>query len=197
MHSIRPGFVFTALLVPLLLTVTSTSAAEEQAPRVRLETTMGNIVLELDRERAPVTVDNFLAYVNDGFYDGTIFHRVIDGFMIQGGGYIADFSRKQPRAPIKNEADNGLKNTRGSIAMARTQDPHSASAQFFINVVDNAMLDHKAPDVRGWGYAVFGRVVEGMDVVDKIRTQATGVQGGFRDVPKVTITITRIVVESP
>ena len=158
---------------------------------------MGNIVLELDRERAPATVDNFLAYVNDGFYDGTIFHRVIDGFMIQGCGYIADFSRKQTRAPINNEADNGLKNTRGSIAMARTRDPHSASAQFFINVADNAMLDYKAPDVRGWGYAVFGRVVEGMDVVDKIRTQATGVQGGFRDVPKKTITITRTVVESP
>ena len=197
MRSIRPGFVFTAFFVPLLLMITSASAAVEQAPRVRLETTMGNIVLELDRERAPATVDNFLAYVNDGFYDGTIFHRVIDGFMIQGGGYIADFSRKQTRAPINNEADNGLKNTRGSIAMARTRDPHSASAQFFINVADNAMLDYKAPDVRGWGYAVFGRVVEGMDVVDKIRTQATGVQGGFRDVPKKTITITRTVVESP
>jgi len=197
MRSIRPGFVFTTLLVPLLLTITSPSAAAEQAPRVRLETTMGNIVLELDRERAPVTVDNFLAYVNDGFYDGTIFHRVIDGFMIQGGGFIADFSRKQTRAPIKNEADNGLKNARGSIAMARTRDPHSASAQFFINMVDNAMLDYKAPDVRGWGYAVFGRVVEGIDVVDKIGTQATGVQGGFRDVPERTITITRTVVESP
>ncbi len=158
---------------------------------------MGNIVLELDREHAPVTVDNFLAYVNDGFYDGTIFHRVIDGFMIQGGGYSADLSRKQTRAPIKNEADNGLKNTRGSIAMARTRDPHSASAQFFINVGDNAALDYKASDVSGWGYAVFGRVVEGMDVVGKIRTQATGVQSGFRDVPKKTITITRAVVATP
>jgi cyclophilin family peptidyl-prolyl cis-trans isomerase len=197
MRSIRPGFVVTALLVPLLLTILSTSAAAAQAPRVRLETTMGNIVRELDAKRAPVPVDNFLAYVNDGFYDGTIFHSVIDGFMIQGGGYIADFSRKQARAPIKNEADNGLKNTRGSIAMARTRDPHSASAQFFINVADNATLDYKAPDARGWGYAVFGRVVEGMDVVDKIRAQATGVQGGFRDVPKTTITITRAIVESP
>ena len=197
MHSIRPGFLFTALLIPLLLTITPTSMAAEHAPRVRLETTMGNIVLELDAKRAPVTVDNFLAYVNDGFYDGTIFHRVIDGFMIQGGGYTSDFSRKTAGAPIKNEADNGLKNTIGSIAMARTSDPHSATAQFFINVADNAMLDHKSPDSRGWGYTVFGRVVVGMDVVDAIRAQATGVQGRLRDVPEKTITITRAVVESP
>ena len=197
MHSIRPGFLFTALLVPLLLTIPSAAATAEQAPRVRLETSMGDIVLELDHARAPETVDNFLAYVNDGFYDGTIFHRVIDGFMIQGGGYTSDFSRKKARAPIKNEADNGLKNTVGSIAMARTSDPHSASAQFFINVADNAMLDYKSPDARGWGYAVFGRVVVGMDVVDEIRTQATGVQGRLRDVPKTTIAITRAVVESP
>ena len=185
------------LLAVLLMTAAAISTAAEPAPRVRLETTMGNIVLELDRQRAPTTVDNFLTYVNDGFYDGTIFHRVIDGFMIQGGGYTADFSRKETRPSIKNEADNGLKNTRGSIAMARTSDPHSASAQFFINVADNAMLDYKAPNGRGWGYAVFGRVAEGMDVVDKIRTQTTGVQAGFRDVPKKTITITRAVVETP
>jgi peptidyl-prolyl cis-trans isomerase B (cyclophilin B) len=197
MSSTRLSLLFAALMTPLLMTITSMSMAAEQAPRVRLETTLGNIVLELDREHAPATVDNFLAYVNDGFYDGTIFHRVIDGFMIQGGGYTADFSRKETRPPIKNEADNGLKNTLGSIAMARTSDPHSASAQFFINVADNAMLDHKAPDARGWGYAVFGRVAEGMDVVDKIRVQATGVQAGFRDAPKKTITITRAVVETP
>jgi peptidyl-prolyl cis-trans isomerase B (cyclophilin B) len=197
MRPIRPGFLFTALLIPLLLTITPTSMAAEHAPRVRLETTMGNIVLELDAKRAPVTVDNFLAYVNDGFYDGTIFHRVIDGFMIQGGGYTSDLSRKTARAPIKNEADNGLKNTIGSIAMARTSDPHSATAQFFINVADNAMLDFKSPDSRGWGYTVFGRVVVGMDVVDAIRAQATGVQGRLRDVPKKTITITRAVVEAP
>jgi peptidyl-prolyl cis-trans isomerase B (cyclophilin B) len=185
------------LLAVLLMTAAAMSTAAEPAPRVRLETTMGNIILELDRERAPTTVDNFLTYVNDGFYDDTIFHRVIDGFMIQGGGYTADFSRKETRPSIKNEADNGLQNVRGSIAMARTSDPHSASAQFFINVADNAMLDHKAPNPRGWGYAVFGRVAEGMDVVDKIRTQATGVQAGFRDTPKKTITITRAVVETP
>jgi len=197
MTSTRLNLLLAALMTPLLMTTTSMSMATEQAPRVRLETTMGNIVLELDREHAPATVDNFLAYVNDGFYDGTIFHRVIDGFMIQGGGYTADFSRKQTRPPIKNEADNGLKNTRGSIAMARTRDPHSASAQFFINVADNSALDHKAPDARGWGYAVFGRVADGMGVVDEIRTQTTGVQAGFRDVPKKTITITRAVVEAP
>jgi peptidyl-prolyl cis-trans isomerase B (cyclophilin B) len=181
-----PRAIFAALLMPLIVAVSPLATAAEQAPRVRLETTMGNIVLELDTERAPLTVENFLAYVNDGFYDGTIFHRVIDGFMIQ-----------QTRAPIKNEADNGLKNTRGSISMARTRDPHSASAQFFINVVDNAALDHTAPDARGWGYAVFGQVVEGMDVVDKIRSQSTGVQAGFRDVPKKTIAITHAVVEKP
>jgi cyclophilin family peptidyl-prolyl cis-trans isomerase len=175
----------------------TTVSAADPAPRVRLETSLGNVVLELDRARAPATVDNFLGYVNDGFYDGTIFHRVIDGFMIQGGGYTADFSRKSTRAPIKNEADNGLKNTRGTISMARTRDPHSATAQFFINVVDNAPLDYKTPDARGWGYAVFGQVVEGMEVVDKIRTQPTSVQGGFRDVPVKTINITRAVVEAP
>ncbi len=197
MLSIRPGFLFATLFIPLLVTMPSTSIAAEHAPRVRLETTMGNIVLQLDPERAPITVENFLGYVNDGFYNGTIFHRVIDGFMIQGGGYSANFSRKQARAPIKNEADNGLKNTIGSIAMARTSDPHSATAQFFINVADNTMLDYTSPDARGWGYAVFGRVVTGMDVVDAIRAQSTGTQGRLRDVPDKTISITRAVVESP
>jgi len=190
--------LFVLLLVaPLLAAIAPLAGAADAAPRVRLETTMGNIVLELDPVHAPVTAENFLTYVNDGFYDGTIFHRVIDGFMIQGGGYTADFSRKQTRAPIKNEADNGLKNVRGSISMARTRDPHSASAQFFINVADNPALDYKSPDARGWGYAVFGHVVEGMDVVDAIRVQETGVHGGFRDVPKKTITITRALVEKP
>ena len=193
----RPGPLLAALLMPLIVAFPPPGSAAEQAPRVRLETTMGNIVLELDAARAPVTVENFVTYVKDGFYDGTIFHRVIDGFMIQGGGYTADFSRKQTRAPIRNEADNGLKNDRGTISMARTRDPHSASAQFFINVVDNPALDYKAPDARGWGYAVFGKVVEGMDVVDAIKSQSTGVQGGFRDVPKKTITITRAVVVEP
>ena len=197
MSATRAGFLLTALMAPLLTLISATSTAAEAAPRVRLETSMGNIVLELDREHAPATVDNFLTYVKDGFYDGTIFHRVIGDFMIQGGGYTADLSRKQTRPPIKNEANNGLKNSRGSIAMARTRDPHSASAQFFINVEDNAALDHRAPDARGWGYAVFGKVADGMDVVDEIRSQATGVKAGFRDVPNKTITITRAVVETP
>lgn len=195
MHFIRPGTLLFTLLMPLV--VANTAVAAEHSPRVRLETSMGNIVLELDRERAPATVENFLSYVNDGFYDGTIFHRVIADFMIQGGGFAADFSRKATREPIRNEADNGLKNRRGTISMARTRDPHSATAQFFINVVDNTALDHKAPDARGWGYAVFGNVVEGMDVVDSIRAQPTGVQGRFRDVPNSTITITRAVEEAP
>jgi peptidyl-prolyl cis-trans isomerase B (cyclophilin B) len=198
MRSSRPRLLLAVLLLPLLVTIAATSTAAEQAPRVRLETTLGNIVLELDAQRAPVTVENFLGYVKDGFYDGTIFHRVIGNFMIQGGGYTADFSRKETRPPINNEADNGLKNVRGSVSMARTRDPHSASSQFFINVVDNAFLDHKSPDARGWGYAVFGHVAEGMDVVDKIRDQATGVQAGFKDVPKKTITITKaVIVETP
>ncbi|MDX2316175.1 MAG: peptidylprolyl isomerase [Gammaproteobacteria bacterium] len=197
MSSTRASILLAALMTPLLMLAASASSAAQEAPRVRLETTMGNIVLALDAQHAPQTVKNFLAYVNSGFYDGTIFHRVIGNFMIQGGGYTADMSRKQTRPPVKNEADNGLKNSRGSIAMARTQDPHSASAQFFINVEDNATLDHTAPNERGWGYAVFGHVAEGMDVVDKIRAQATGVKAGFRDVPKKTITITRAVVEAP
>ena len=197
MSATRAGFLLTALMAPLLMVISATSTAAEAAPRVRLETSMGNIVLELDREHAPATVDNFLTYVKDGFYDGTIFHRVIGNFMIQGGGYTADLSRKETRPPINNEANNGLKNSRGSIAMARTRDPHSASAQFFINVEDNAALDHRAPDARGWGYAVFGKVVDGMDVVDEIRSQATGVKAGFRDVPNKTITITHAVVETP
>ena len=197
MSSTRASILLAALMTPLLMLAASASSAAQEAPRVRLETTMGNIVLALDAQRAPQTVENFLAYVNSGFYDGTIFHRVIGNFMIQGGGYTADLSRKETRSPVKNEADNGLKNSRGSIAMARTQDPHSASAQFFINVEDNAALDHTAPNGRGWGYAVFGHVVEGMDVVDEIRAQATGVKSGFRDVPKKTITITHAVVEAP
>ncbi|MDX1433017.1 MAG: peptidylprolyl isomerase [Gammaproteobacteria bacterium] len=184
-----------ALIGATLSLIAGAAAGDEPTPRVRLETTMGDIVIELDAARAPATVDNFLTYVNDGFYDGTIFHRVIDDFMIQGGGFTADMSRKQTRAPINNEAANGLKNTRGTIAMARTRDPHSATAQFFINVADNPALDYTAPDARGWGYTVFGHVVEGMEVVDRIRAQPTGVRGRYRDVPESTITITRAVVE--
>ena len=142
-------------------------------PTVQINTSAGAIVVELDSEKAPKTVDNFLAYVKSGHYSGTIFHRVIRRFMIQGGGMTPDLKEKPTRAPIVNEADNGLKNTAGTIAMARTADPHSASAQFFINVADNAFLDHTAKDGRGWGYAVFGRVTQGMDVVEKISRSPT------------------------
>jgi peptidyl-prolyl cis-trans isomerase B (cyclophilin B) len=150
---------------------------------VKLNTNMGVITLKLDADKAPVTVENFLNYVKSGFYDGTIFHRVIEGFMIQGGGMEQGMREKATNAPIKNEADNGLSNVRGTIAMARTNDPHSASAQFFINVKDNLFLDHRSPTPEGWGYAVFGKVVDGMDVVDKIRAVQTTNAGFHQDVP--------------
>jgi len=165
------------------------SFADESKPRVKLATSMGDIVLELDRTAAPKTVANFLTYVKDGHYDGTIFHRVIAGFMIQGGGFTADMKRKPTRAPIRNEADNGLSNRTGTIAMARTNDPHSASAQFFINVKDNDFLDHRAKSAKGWGYCVFGRVVDGMNVVRAIENVATTSRSGMRDVPKTPVLI--------
>ncbi len=150
---------------------------------VKLNTNFGTITLELDADKAPVTVENFLGYVKDGFYDGTIFHRVISSFMIQGGGMEPGMKEKATKAQIKNEADNGLSNERGSIAMARTMEPHSDSDQFFINVKDNKFLDHSSPSPDGWGYAVFGRVVDGMDVVDKIKEVQTGNSGFHQDVP--------------
>ena len=150
---------------------------------VTLHTNHGDITLTLNAEKAPETVANFLQYCRDGHYDNTIFHRVIDGFMIQGGGYAPGFEEKDTRAPIKNEAANGLSNKVGTIAMARTMEPHSASAQFFINVADNSFLNHSAPTVQGWGYAVFGEVVEGMDVVEKIKGVATTMKSGHQDVP--------------
>jgi len=148
-----------------------------------MHTNHGDITLELDAEKAPVTVENFMQYVRDGFYDGTIFHRVISGFMIQGGGMEPGMGQKETREEIKNEADNGLSNVNGSIAMARTNDPNSATAQFFINVKDNAFLDHSSPTPQGWGYCVFGKVTEGMDIVDKIKSVATGSSGMHQDVP--------------
>lgn len=150
---------------------------------VNLHTNFGIISLELDAEKAPKTVENFLAYVKDAHYDNTVFHRVIGNFMIQGGGFEPGMKQKDVRAPIDNEAANGLKNKRGTIAMARTNDPHSATAQFFINVVDNDFLDFKSPSGSGWGYCVFGKVVEGMDVVDAIRKVKTGNKGFHSDVP--------------
>ncbi|MDD5403541.1 MAG: peptidylprolyl isomerase [Sulfuricella sp.] len=156
---------------------------------VKLQTNFGAITLELDAEKAPQTVANFLQYVNDGFYNDTIFHRVIDGFMIQGGGFMADMAQKATREQIQNEATNGLKNAAYTIAMARTPNPHSASSQFFINLADNSFLDHTAQTSQGWGYCVFGRVVEGRDVVDKIAKVKTGSRAGHQDVPVETVII--------
>jgi len=162
-----------------------------QNPVVLMETSMGEITIELDATNAPLTTTNFVEYVTSGFYDGTIFHRVIDGFMIQGGGMTSDMKEKKTRAPIKNEADNGLANARGTIAMARTQVVDSATAQFFINVNDNGFLDHKGKTPSGYGYAVFGKVIEGMDTVDAIRKVATGNKGMHQDVPKEPVVITK------
>ncbi|MDH3947782.1 MAG: peptidylprolyl isomerase [Gammaproteobacteria bacterium] len=173
----------------------NTAAQAGEQPRVRVETSLGNFELQLDPEKAPKTVANFLGYVNSGFYDGTIFHRVIDGFMIQGGGFTPDYERKPTNAPVINEADNGLKNLRGTIAMARTMNPHSATAQFFINVKDNDFLDYTSKSPRGWGYTVFGQVVKGMAVVDKIRQVKTGPGGVFpSDAPLEMVIIKRMSV---
>ncbi|HMV54965.1 MAG TPA: peptidylprolyl isomerase [Rhodocyclaceae bacterium] len=158
---------------------------------INLHTNHGTISLELDAEKAPATVANFLEYVRAGHYDNTVFHRVIDGFMIQGGGFEPGMKQKPTRDPVKNEADNGLKNDTGTVAMARTQDPHSASAQFFINVANNDFLNFRAPTTQGWGYCVFGRVVAGQDVVDKIKGVKTGSKGFHQDVPLDDVVITR------
>jgi len=158
---------------------------------VKLQTNFGVIAIELDAGRAPGTVKNFLEYVESGFYSNTVFHRVIDGFMIQGGGFEPGMNQKRARSPIKNEAENGLKNERYTIAMARTSEPHSASSQFFINVKDNGFLDHTAPSAQGWGYCVFGKIVEGRDVVDKIKQVKTGKRGGHADVPVEDVIIER------
>ncbi len=171
------------------------AGAEESAatnPRVRLETGKGDIVLELNPAAAPATVENFLTYVKDGFYDGTIFHRVIKGFMIQGGGFTPDLQQKQTRAPVRNEADNGLANRRGAVAMARTPDPHSATSQFFINTVDNEFLNFRDKSAQGWGYTVFGRVVEGMETVDAIAEVPTGPARIGRDVPVEPVIIKQV-----
>ena len=179
-----------ALAGAMLGTLLGTSPALAQtvaAPQVKLATSMGDIVLQLDAAKAPRTVENFLSYVRDKHYDGTIFHRVIDGFMIQGGGFTPDMQQKPTKAPIQNEAANGLKNDRYTIAMARTADPNSATAQFFINVKDNAMLNAPSPD--GHGYAVFGKVVSGTEVVDKIKAVATGNRGPYQNVPTTPVII--------
>ena len=192
------GLVFLALtgLMP------ATAFTEDNNPEakgtgmvtVTMQTNKGVITLELDGDKAPDTVANFVAYANAGHYDGTIFHRVIPGFMIQGGGFDADMNQKSTNAPVKNEANNGLKNVNGSIAMARTNDPHSATAQFFINVKDNSFLDHSAPTPSGWGYTVFGNVTDGMDVVTSIEKVPTGNRSGHQDVPLEAVVIEKVTV---
>jgi len=180
------------ILILVVLTVTLAAGATDRPapnPRVVLDTSKGRIVLELYLQKTPETVINFLSYVDAKFYDGTIFHRVIPGFMIQGGGFTADMQPKPGKGPIKNEADKGLRNDRGTIAMARTGDPHSATAQFYINSVNNDFLNHKSQTQQGWGYAAFGRVIEGMDVVDAISAVKTTRQGVYRDVPVEPVVI--------
>jgi peptidyl-prolyl cis-trans isomerase A (cyclophilin A)/peptidyl-prolyl cis-trans isomerase B (cyclophilin B) len=183
MRLLRPFIFALSLLMPL-------AAAQAANPRVTLQTSAGAITLELYPDKAPKTVANFLAYVQDGFYAGTVFHRVIAGFMIQGGGFDRQLQQKDTREPVPNEAANGLKNEVGTIAMARTSDPDSATAQFFINVADNAFLDFRAPTRRGFGYCVFGKVVAGMDVVERIAASVTGPRGPFsQDVPNPLVGI--------
>jgi cyclophilin family peptidyl-prolyl cis-trans isomerase len=187
----------TIILLTAMVLILGLGEVWAASPRVQMETSKGIIVLELSAHRAPATVANFLQYVDSGFYDGTVFHRVIKNFMIQGGGLTEAMARKTTRPPIKNEADNGLKNRRGTIAMARTGDPHSATAQFFINTKDNPNLDFQQKTVQGWGYCVFGRVVKGMDVVAAIEAVNTGRRGGYRDVPIAPVVIERVSVVQP
>ncbi|HRY45255.1 MAG TPA: peptidylprolyl isomerase [Thermoanaerobaculia bacterium] len=186
------------VLLPLLAAFTV--SAQSPSPRVAVKTSMGSFTIELHEKEAPETVRNFLAYVDEGFYAGTIFHRVIEDFMIQGGGLDREMSRKKTRDPIANEAMNKLKNRAGTVAMARTSAPNSATSQFFVNVVDNPMLDYRDTSAEGIGYCVFGKVVEGMEVVEKIRSVPTGVKNGMRDVPTTPVvieSITRVKADAP
>ena len=197
MNSSRRNLLLLALLAPWAGLVNAAAnkptntPAKRKVKMVTLHTNFGSITLELDAKAAPETVANFIQYAKDGHYDGTIFHRIIDGFMIQGGGFTADMDQKPTRAPIQNEAQNGLKNVTYSVAMARTPDPHSASSQFFINIADNAFLDFRAANSQGYGYCVFGKVTEGQDVVDRIRKVRTGSKAGHQDVPVESVIIER------
>ena len=185
--------LISTCLIALFLGVSSNTFAAN--PKVSMETSKGKVIIELYPDKAPKTVENFLRYVNEGKYDGTIFHRVIPNFMNQGGGFTPEFKKVDTFAPIMNEADNGLKNARGTIAMARTGDPHSATNQFFINTIDNTFLNHTGKNPRGWGYCVFGTVVDGMDVMDRIAKAPTGAGGRFqKDVPQATIMIEKVTV---
>lgn len=185
----RKTLVYLMLFFFTTLSFATEKKMSDTQTKVKLTTSLGSIVIQLDNAKAPVSAANFADYVKSGFYDGTIFHRVIPGFMAQGGGFDTSFNQKETKAQIKNEADNGLKNKRGTLAMARTNDPNSATAQFFINLKDNSFLDHTSPTPSGWGYAVFGEVIEGMDVVDAMDKQPTGNRGGHQDVPKTDIVI--------
>jgi len=181
-------------LIVFILLFTITSNIQAETTMVKMDTNQGTIMLELDADNAPNTVANFLTYAKEGFFDGTIFHRVISNFMIQGGGFTEDMNQKTVHDPIKNEANNGLKNDNGTIAMARTGDPHSATAQFFINVKDNDFLNFSSETPQGWGYAVFGKVTEGMDIVEKIKAAETTTKGPYQDVPVEAIIIEKVTV---
>jgi len=194
MRTLKILLLCSVLLLPAAVgqaSASQTKPAPAKGNLVRLETSLGDIVIELDNAKAPISTANFKSYVTSGFYDGTLFHRVIKDFMIQGGGFTPDMKPKRTQSPIRNEADNKLANKKYTIAMARTGDPHSATAQFFINVKDNAFLDHKAPSGDRWGYAVFGKVTQGMDVVDRIARVKTGNKGGNQDVPLEPVVITK------
>jgi len=185
----RSRILFLSIVLAALAAIAQTSLAEPT--QVRIETTAGDFVVQLDEARAPLTVANFLHYVSDGFYTGTIFHRIVNGFVIQGGGFTPELMQKPPRPPVVNESGNGLSNRRGSVAMARTGEPHSADSQFYVNLADNLPLDAKPTR---WGYAVFGEVVQGMDVVDEIGHGITGSKGGMQDVPVEAVVIRKITV---
>ncbi len=193
-----PSRAILTLLAILALPLSAAAAgqpAKSANPNVRMTTSLGIIEIELDAQRAPATVKNFLGYVESGFYNGTIFHRVIPGFMVQGGGMMPGMKEKPTGAKIQNEADNGLKNLAGTLAMARTSDPHSASAQFFINTVDNSFLDHRDKTMQGWGYAVFGKITKGMDVVKKIEAVQTSNAGMHQNVPNEAVLIKKATLE--
>ena len=185
----RTIILFMMLSLTSTLSFSTEKTMSDTQTKVKLTTTLGEVIIQLNTEKAPISSANFLTYVNERFYNGTIFHRIIPDFMAQGGGFDTSFSQKAVHAPIKNEANNGLKNTRGTLAMARTNDPDSATAQFFINYKDNSFLNHTSQTSSGWGYAVFGEVIEGMDVVDAMAKQATSNRGGHQDVPKTDIVI--------
>ena len=185
----RTIILFMMLSLTSTLSFSTEKTMSDTQTKVKLITTLGEVIIQLNTEKAPISSANFLTYVNEGFYNGTVFHRIIPDFMAQGGGFDTSFNQKAVHAPIKNEANNGLKNARGTLAMARTNDPDSATAQFFINYKDNSFLNHTSQTSSGWGYAVFGEVIEGMDVVDAMAKQATSNRGGHQDVPKTDIII--------